>query len=89
MDIVERTAISEPLLARRLALSTASKNDPEKEARHVAHGMKMPKVSTQEWYERRGYVVYRCVERMWESDDLVGKKWWVPGVFMRKDIGPA
>jgi hypothetical protein len=45
------------------------------------------KVTNEHWYKRRGYEVYRKVDQMWTSEDLEGKIWWVPGVFMRKDIG--
>jgi hypothetical protein len=44
MDIIESTAISEPLLAKRLALSTPNTDDPERVARFAAHGKELPKV---------------------------------------------
>ncbi|CZR69794.1 uncharacterized protein PAC_19694 [Phialocephala subalpina] len=86
MDIVEGTAISEPLCAKRLALSTPNKDDPTRVDRFVALKKDLPKVTNQEWYGRRGYEVYRNVDQMWSEDDETGKTWWVPGVFMKKDI---
>ncbi|KAE8442908.1 hypothetical protein EG329_002580 [Mollisiaceae sp. DMI_Dod_QoI] len=81
MDIVETTAISQPLCAKRLALSTQDKDDPNRPKLFAALGQSVPKVTNQDWYERRGYEVYRRVERMWESEGA----WWA-AVFMRKDI---
>ncbi|KUJ07232.1 uncharacterized protein LY89DRAFT_631812 [Mollisia scopiformis] len=86
MDIVEKTAISEPLCAKRLALSTTDKDDPLRVAKHAAYGKPVPKVTNQDWYERRGYEIYRKVENMWSEVDPTGKIWQAPAVFMRKEI---
>lgn len=43
-------------------------------------------MSNQDWYARRGYVVFKRVEEKWSEKDPMGKEWWFPAVFMRKDI---
>jgi len=40
----------------------------------------------QDWYERRGYEVYKKIDKMWAEKDPTGKEWWFPAVFMKKDI---
>ncbi|KAJ8099551.1 hypothetical protein POJ06DRAFT_112595 [Lipomyces tetrasporus] len=44
------------------------------------------KVTNQDWYERRGYDVYKRVEQIYEHPDLSGKTWVVPTVFMQKSV---
>lgn len=40
----------------------------------------------QEWYERRGYVVYETHEGKWDETDATGKVWKADGVGMRLDL---
>ncbi len=44
------------------------------------------KLSNEDWYARRGYIVYKTVDQMWNEKDKTGKVWWTPAVFMRKEI---
>lgn len=68
MDIVERTAISEPLLAKRLALSTANIDDPQRKARHIAHGKEVPKVCLAgDGYDITDFVRWRLKNGMREE----------------------
>jgi len=86
MDAVEKMAISEPLNARVLALSTVANEYAGKKERWEALGREPPVLSNQDWYARRGYVVFKRVEEKWSEKDPMGKEWWFPAVFMRKDI---
>lgn len=46
----------------------------------------MLQVSTHDWYERRGYTVYKRVDAYYNDVDDTGKKWGTDAVFMRKNI---
>ncbi|TVY13205.1 hypothetical protein LARI1_G009346, partial [Lachnellula arida] len=86
MDLIEQLAVSEPLNAETLALSTAADDGAGRAEKFAAFGRTLPTVSTQGWYERRGYVVFRRVAEMWWEVDGVGRRWPTEAVFMRKDI---
>jgi hypothetical protein len=49
-------------------------------------GRARPKIENQDWYERRGYVVYARKEAMWSEKDKSGRLWPSTAVFMRKAI---
>lgn len=44
------------------------------------------KITNQDWYSRRGYVVYGRKEAGWVDVDDTGKEWVVSCVFLRKDL---
>ncbi|KAK0099599.1 hypothetical protein ONS95_013504 [Cadophora gregata] len=88
MNAIEHIATAPPLNARILALSTWSNSyssDPENEM-WVALQREPPKISNQDWYARRGYVVFKTVAEKWCERDSRGREWWFAGVFMRKVI---
>lgn len=87
MDAVEGTAIAEPLNAKVLALSSVSRENSDDKEKWVALGRAPPKITNQDWYERRGYVVYKRVKDLWWNPDKTGKMWPHSAVFMRKVIG--
>ncbi|KIN07176.1 hypothetical protein OIDMADRAFT_16018 [Oidiodendron maius Zn] len=86
MDTVENLAISEPLCAKTLALNAINKDDPEREEKYKALGLTIPPFSNQEWYSRRGYQVYKNVEKLFSKVDSAGKTWYWDAVFLKKDI---
>ncbi|KAH8701915.1 hypothetical protein BGW36DRAFT_458730 [Talaromyces proteolyticus] len=87
MDSIEKFAVSEPLYAKTLALNTVDdRGDPEREEKYKAHGMEIPPVSNQEWYERRNYQVYTHAEKLFSTVDLTGKTCHWNAVFLRKNI---
>ncbi|TVY26366.1 hypothetical protein LHYA1_G005999 [Lachnellula hyalina] len=86
MDLIETLATSPPLNARTLALSTAVDDGEGREEKLAAFGREAPRVSTQRWYERRGYVPFKRVREMWWETDGKGREWPTEAVFMRKDI---
>jgi hypothetical protein len=86
MNVIENLAISSPLNAKTLVLSTAADDGVGREEKFAAFGKEVPKISTQSWYARRGYVVFKRAEEMWWETDEVGREWPTAAVFMRKDI---
>ncbi|KAH9221774.1 hypothetical protein DL95DRAFT_327136 [Leptodontidium sp. 2 PMI_412] len=86
MDAVEKMAISEPLNAKVLALSTVANEYEGKAERWAALERDPPAISNQDWYARRGYVVFKTVDEMWSERDARGREWWFGAVFMRKEI---
>ncbi|PVH76826.1 hypothetical protein DL98DRAFT_517678 [Cadophora sp. DSE1049] len=86
MDAVEKMVTSEPLNARVLALSTVANEYEGKSERWAALEREPPALSNQDWYARRGYVVFKTVKEKWSEKDKAGKEWWFAGVFMRKEI---
>ncbi len=86
MDEVESLAQREPFNAKTLALMTVASAFPTRDAKLKAQGREKPKIALQEWYERRGYVVFKHVEKAWEEVDLEGKIWWCAAVLMRKEL---
>jgi hypothetical protein len=100
MDTVESLAISEPLCAKVLGLNAINKDDPEREEKHKALGIVMPrasisrskkgcantmKFSNQAWYERRGYRIICHVEKLFQKVDSTGKTWYWNAVFLKKN----
>ncbi|KAL5319988.1 hypothetical protein ACEPPN_013047 [Leptodophora sp. 'Broadleaf-Isolate-01'] len=86
MDAVEKMAISEPLNANVLALSTVANEYEGKAERWAALERDPPAISNQDWYARRGYMVFKTVDEMWSERDARGREWWFGAVFMRKEI---
>jgi hypothetical protein len=87
MDEVESMAAREPLNAKTLALETVANEFEGREAKLKAQGRKKPEMSLQDWYGRRGYVVFKVIENAWQEEDLEGKMWPSTAVFMKKDLG--
>lgn len=87
MDEVEAMAQREPLNAKTLALLTVANDFPERDEKLKAQGKMRPPISLQDWYERRGYVVFKLDKKAWEEEDLEGKMWPFAAVFMRKQLG--
>lgn len=85
-DAVEHMAISEPLNAKTLVLSTVANEYEGRDEKWAAFGRIAPKISNQDWYGRRGYVVYKTVDNFWWEKDKNGKDWPATAVFMRKNI---
>ncbi|KAI9648542.1 hypothetical protein NHQ30_003178 [Ciborinia camelliae] len=98
MDTVENLAISEPLYAKTLGMNAINKVDPVREEKYKALDLVIPPVSktelncngnfsNQEWYERRGYEVYKTVENLFGPKvDPTGKSWYWNAVFLKKEI---
>jgi len=86
MDKVELTATSEPLNAKILALSTVLATQEGRKEKLAALGRNLPDVEPETWYSRRGYVVYKTIEKCWSELDSTGKEWFWTAVYMRKDI---
>lgn len=86
MDEVETMAVEEPLCARTLMLDTVHKDDQMREDFSAAFFGGVPKMSNQEWYDRRGYRLIETVQNYYGVADKQGKVWDVKTVFMRKDI---
>ncbi|RAL67887.1 hypothetical protein DID88_008612 [Monilinia fructigena] len=87
MDTVENLAISKPLYAKTLGMNAIDKFDPEREEKYKALDLIIPPFSNQEWYERRGYKVYKNVENLFGPRvDPTGKSWYWNAVFLKKEI---
>ncbi|KAK9235729.1 hypothetical protein V1525DRAFT_409194 [Lipomyces kononenkoae] len=86
MDAVENMAGNEPLCAKALALDTIAREFHRDEKPWKAFGIPHPVVTNQDWYERRGYEVYKRVEQNYEQLDLSGELWHIPAVFMKKNV---
>ncbi|KAK9248092.1 hypothetical protein V1506DRAFT_557784 [Lipomyces tetrasporus] len=91
IDSVERMAIQKPLSAKELALDTMDREYSLTVELWKAFGAPAPtltfiKVSNQDWYERRGYKVYKRKESYYLEKDLAGKVWHIPAVFMKKSV---
>jgi len=86
MDKVELSAISEPLNAKILALSTVFAKQKGRKEKLAALGRNLPDVEPEDWYSRRGYVVYKTIEKCWSEVDSTGHEWFWTAVYMRKDI---
>ena len=84
-----------------MAFSTVAREFDGRDEKWKALGREPPKVcpfimeddeadidqlSNQDWYERRGYQVFKRVDAMWGEVDSMGKNWPATAVFMRKDI---
>lgn len=86
MDVIERTASDAPINAKVLALNTLAKEQYLRLDMWEALDMPVPKVATQEWYERRGYQAFDWHEKGFKHVDKKGREWWLKDVFMRKDV---
>jgi hypothetical protein len=86
MDEVESIAICEPLNAKTLSLFTIANDFLGRDEKLKAQGRVKPLISCQDWYARRGYVVFKTVDNAWQEHDLEGKIWPCSAVFMRKDL---
>jgi GNAT superfamily N-acetyltransferase len=86
MDAVEETAIAEPLNAKVLALSSVTRENKDHKEKWTALGREPPKITNQDWYERRGYMPYKYVNDLWWESDKTGKRWPHSAVFMKKVI---
>ncbi|KAK6613075.1 hypothetical protein H4I95_01419 [Botrytis cinerea] len=83
MDTIENIAISEPLCAKTLGLNAINKVDPGREEKYKALNL----FSNQDWYERRGYKVYKNMENFFGPQvDPTGKSWYWNAVFLKKEI---
>lgn len=90
MDALEAVARGErgaEWKAGELMLYTVEGAAQKDTARHEALGRKeMPKVTLQEWYERRGYVLCERVEGRFDKTDASGKVWPAAMVVMKLDL---
>ncbi|KAK9241573.1 hypothetical protein V1506DRAFT_550351 [Lipomyces tetrasporus] len=86
MDAVEGRAMQEPLCAKTLALDTIAREFCLDKEAWKALGIPLPTVNNQDWYERRGYKIYKRVEHNYPQKDLAGKIWHIPAVFMKKSV---
>ncbi|KAI1342866.1 hypothetical protein F5Y15DRAFT_271018 [Xylariaceae sp. FL0016] len=84
MDVCERLA-RDDFSAKAITLGTIDNemvaiNSP----RRIAMGRPVPKITNQDWYQRRGYVVYAKKKDAWFDNDPTGKAWGCDMVCMRK-----
>ncbi|KAK9365111.1 hypothetical protein V1509DRAFT_612861 [Lipomyces kononenkoae] len=86
MDAVEGMAMQAPLYAKTLALDTVSREVYLNEEVWKALGIPFPELTNQDWYERRGYKVYKRVEHYYEEEGPTGKIVLIPAVFMKKSV---
>ncbi|CAL3968965.1 unnamed protein product [Diplocarpon coronariae] len=86
MDTAETIAISEPLNAKNLGLNAISKMDVDQAEKYTALNLPIPKFSTQEWYERRGYQTYRYIPKELSQADSTGRTWYWDTVCLKKNI---
>ncbi|PLN76125.1 hypothetical protein BDW42DRAFT_26847 [Aspergillus taichungensis] len=86
MDEVENMAIQEPLCAKILMLDTVHNDDQKREDFAMVTFGRIPKVTNEEWYSRRGFKLIKTVENYYKVADRNGKVWATRTVFMRKDI---
>jgi GNAT superfamily N-acetyltransferase len=86
MDAVEEMGSREPLCAKALSLDTLAKEISNDTKFWEWAGLEPPKITNQEWYERRGYKVFRTGASVYveESKDL--QAYDMRCVFMRKSI---
>ncbi|KAK9372528.1 uncharacterized protein V1513DRAFT_451977 [Lipomyces chichibuensis] len=89
MDTVERIAIEEPLCAKTLALDTQAREQALNVEMWKAFKLSPPKVSNQDWYERRGYKVYKRMENNYAVADPAGKVWHISAVCMKKSVADS
>lgn len=87
MDEIEAMTQREPLNAKTLALLTVANDFPGRDEKLKAQGKTRPLISLQDWYKRRGYVVFKQDQKAWEEEDLEGKMWPFAAVFMKKELG--
>ncbi|KAI0601421.1 hypothetical protein F4775DRAFT_542116 [Biscogniauxia sp. FL1348] len=86
MDTCERIA-REDFNATAITLETVANEEVAADSpRRIALGRPVPKVTNQDWYERRGYSVYSRKKDAWFDTDSTGKSWGTTAVFMRKNL---
>ncbi|EKD15384.1 uncharacterized protein L3040_001751 [Drepanopeziza brunnea f. sp. 'multigermtubi'] len=85
MDRVEREAVKEPLHAKVLTLDTLSNSSMSKET-FEEMGLPEPKMSNQDWYERRGYKAWKLMRGDIKWTDSGNKDWFLDRVLMRKTV---
>ncbi|KAK2789080.1 hypothetical protein FQN53_002634 [Emmonsiellopsis sp. PD_33] len=86
MDTIESEAIKEPLCAKILSLDTLSNGSPNIKEMCAESGMELPTISNHDWYERRGYKVWKHSEGDIQHRDPNGKVWQLDRVFMKKTV---
>ncbi|CZR53881.1 uncharacterized protein PAC_03763 [Phialocephala subalpina] len=86
MDTIESEAVNEPLCAKVLSLDTLAKESTNRNEMLAELGIDLESLSNQDWYERRGYKVWRYVEGHIQHRDRNGKVWPLDGVFMKKTV---
>ncbi|KAI1267459.1 hypothetical protein F5Y18DRAFT_303512 [Xylariaceae sp. FL1019] len=86
MDYCERMA-RDLFSAKAITLSTIAKEECGPDSpRRIAMKRPIPKITNQDWYARRGYVVYAEKTPGWFDIDEHGKKWPVKSICMRKTL---
>ncbi|CAJ2500014.1 Uu.00g028670.m01.CDS01 [Anthostomella pinea] len=86
MDSCERMA-RDDFDAKAITLKTISNEEHIVDnPRRLAMKRPPPKISNQDWYQRRGYVVYTHKQNAWFETDPTGKAWGVRAVFLRKNL---
>ncbi|KAI1186345.1 hypothetical protein F5B17DRAFT_366588 [Nemania serpens] len=77
----------EELGAKAITLATIANEECRVDSpRRIAMKRPIPTITNQDWYSRRGYVVYGRKEAGWVDVDDTGKEWVVSCVFLRKDL---
>ncbi|KAK7409377.1 hypothetical protein QQX98_008439 [Neonectria punicea] len=84
MDVVESMAVGKPLCARTLALDTVQKNSSI--ALAIAATGEPPKMTNQEWYERRGYQLIKTVRDFYKASPGEEDGPEILTVFLKKNI---
>ncbi|KAI5927237.1 hypothetical protein F4810DRAFT_351699 [Camillea tinctor] len=86
MDTCERMA-KEDFNATVITLATIANEEVTADSpRRIALNRPIPKVTNQDWYERRGYSIYFTKKDAWFDTDSTGKAWGTIGVFLRKNL---
>ncbi|KAI1119239.1 hypothetical protein F5Y14DRAFT_397130 [Nemania sp. NC0429] len=86
MNYCEKMA-REEFAAKAITLSTIANDECQADSpRRIAMGRPVPKITNQDWYSRRGYVVYGRKAAAWFETDPTGKTWAVGDVLMRKEL---
>ncbi|KAI0151574.1 hypothetical protein GGR57DRAFT_176421 [Xylariaceae sp. FL1272] len=86
MDYCERMA-RDSFGAKAITLATIAKEECLPDSpRRIAMKRPVPKITNQDWYARRGYVVYAAKNPGWVDIDEHGNKWPVKSVCMRKAL---
>ncbi|KAI0474109.1 hypothetical protein GGR56DRAFT_650329 [Xylariaceae sp. FL0804] len=73
--------------AKAITISTIAQEEHRPDnPRLLALGRTVPRISNQEWYQRRGYKVFARKQNAWYDTDPTGKAWGCNAVLMRKDL---
>ncbi|KAF8864383.1 hypothetical protein BDZ45DRAFT_582162 [Acephala macrosclerotiorum] len=86
MDTIESEAVREPLCAKVLSLDTLANESAYRNEMWVELGVEPASLSNQDWYERRGYKVWRYVPGHIQYRNPDGRVWPLDGVFMKKTV---